>query len=147
MPVPVATQANANASVFAISAADSTMPIVVSLFGSVAPQPPGWADEPSPSLSFEIPREMVIRLSGQLTHGIVIRESLSIRIERDELGQLVAYEPRVNVYGVGTTAEEALDDLVSMLVDLVQELLDSEDILSSGLRQRLAFLRSILTLD
>ena len=146
MPVAVDTQASVNSSFLPVFAASSTGPSVASPLGSMS-QLQGWALEPSLSLSPTIAHEPVIRLSGRLTPDIALRESLSITVARDELGQVVAYESRVNVYGVGMTTVDALDDLVSMLVDLAQELLDSEAILSSGLHQRLALLRSILTLD
>ena len=87
-----------------------------------------------------------IILRGKIAPSIEIRHELVITIERDDLNQLVAYEPRTDVFGVGSTPREALADLVSMLLDLVHELTNSEDILSSHLRQRLDFLRSILVM-
>ncbi len=72
--------------------------------------------------------------------------NILLDIEIDENGEVVASDSRLNVYGVGETVEQAINEFSSMLVDLFDELEDSKDVLSYHLRQQLDYLRTILAL-
>ena len=50
-----------------------------------------------------------------------------------------------NVYGVGNKLDDAVDEFVSMMLDLYEELVDSEPLLSRNLRSQLRLLRQIIS--
>lgn len=59
--------------------------------------------------------------------------------------EFVVSEPDLSLYGVGATIGEAIDEFVGMLIDLYDELSDSENVLSCSLRRQLEYLRSVIT--
>jgi hypothetical protein len=71
---------------------------------------------------------------------------LVLSVEVDEAGMLVVFEPRLNIYGVGSSLEEAVADFTSMMRDLWTELEASEATLSNHLRAQLAHLRTLLAI-
>ncbi|HEX9924991.1 MAG TPA: hypothetical protein VGD99_20210 [Anaerolineae bacterium] len=69
---------------------------------------------------------------------------MTLEIETDENGDIIIWEPTLNVYGVGHTIEAAIAEFSSMMMDLHEELDASEDTLSQPLRLQLGRLRTIL---
>lgn len=70
---------------------------------------------------------------------------LSVEYEWSEQGiSVIAFEEALNIYGTGDTVAAAVDECLSMLVDLVEELRASQDVLSAHLRQRLAQLSTVV---
>jgi hypothetical protein len=83
-------------------------------------------------------------LFGNRARGWQIAQPLLVKIEQQADGKFITSESSLNVYGVGETVAQSVDDFTSMLVDLFEELVDSEDMLSHALRQQLRNLRAIL---
>jgi len=76
--------------------------------------------------------------------GWQIAQPLLVKIEQLADRKFITSESSLNVYGVGETVAQSVDDFTSMLVDLFEELVDSEEMLSHALRQQLRTLRAIL---
>lgn len=79
--------------------------------------------------------------------GWLLRQPIWLTVERDRSTpetQVVVYDSFVNVYGAGTTPQEAIAEFKSMLLDLYQELENSQHILSPTLRRRWQNLRSLM---
>lgn len=55
---------------------------------------------------------------------------------------VIVSERRFDAYGVGTTCQEATEDFVSMLIDLLEDLTASEDVLSTDLMCQLNLIRA-----
>ena len=72
-----------------------------------------------------------------------LRKGFSLTIEVGGDGEVIAYDPKLNAYGVGDTIYEAVADFTSMTYDLLEELQSSEDQLSSALRAQLTYLRTL----
>lgn len=83
-------------------------------------------------------------LIGNRARGWQIAQLLLVKIEQQADGKFITSESSLNVYGVGETVAQSVDDFTSMLVDLFEELVDSEDMLSHALRQQLRTLHAIL---
>ena len=64
-----------------------------------------------------------------------------VQLENTESGLWLATNPNIATHGVGETLESAIDDFMSMLFDLYEELLDSEDVLAPHLLDELDYLR------
>ena len=58
---------------------------------------------------------------------------------------VLAIEPHTALYGVGSDADEAIAELVSMTIDLFEELSSTESVLSSSLCRQLKYLRSLIS--
>lgn len=58
--------------------------------------------------------------------------------------EYIVFDDQLNLYGVGETIQEAVDEYASMLIDLFRELVASEDVLSHHLREQLGILRRIV---
>jgi hypothetical protein len=79
--------------------------------------------------------------------GWRLLEPIPLTLEVDlSLGepQVIAYDSLVNVYGAGRTAWEAISEYKSMLLDLYQELEQSQARLSLALQQRWRQLRLLV---
>lgn len=74
-----------------------------------------------------------------------LRYPILLTQEIGEQGETIVFDDGFDVYGVGETTQEAVGEYASMLVDLFQELVASEDALSCHLRQQLRTLRMYLT--
>ena len=70
---------------------------------------------------------------------------LDVEIESTDDGYFIASNPEIQTYGVGNTHQEATSDFLNMLVDLFQELTDSEDVLAPHLLKELTYLRGIVS--
>src|SRR3989304_5646790 len=95
-------------------------------------------------------------LTGTIAGGYVLTKidfppyalfrSIPLSIERLNGSYYVVSDSILNLYGIGNTVAEAIDEFTSMLVDLFDELRNSENILSSNLRQQLDYLKTIITI-
>lgn len=84
-------------------------------------------------------------LKGQIAPGWELVQPLLIMLTRDEDGGVTVFSLELNLYGIGETVEEAINDFISMLIDLYEELNASEAVLSTHLVQRLRELRNVIT--
>lgn len=73
-----------------------------------------------------------------------LRHPLMIEFEPDEDGAVIATSPEFNAYGVGDSEQEAADEFIGMLIDIFEELKDSESLISSALLRQLRKLETIL---
>lgn len=74
-----------------------------------------------------------------------LRQPLLLAQETGEGGEKIVFdEAEIDLYGVGETTQEAVDEYVSMLVDLFEELVNSKNILSQHLSERLQILHLYL---
>jgi hypothetical protein len=72
-----------------------------------------------------------------------LRKGFSLTIDVGGDGEVIAYDPKLNAYGVGDTIYEAVADFSSMTQDLYEELQNSEEQLSTKLRAQLNYLRDL----
>jgi hypothetical protein len=77
------------------------------------------------------------------TPGYKLLRGVVLNVEMDS-DDIVVYESNLNLYGVGNSVSDAVNEFVSMLVDIFEELVETEDILSYQLRKQLDYLRSIV---
>jgi len=56
----------------------------------------------------------------------------------------MVYDSYVNLYGIGDDLQEAVNEFVSMLIDLFKELSEEEPYLSERLRTQFNYLKSII---
>jgi len=56
----------------------------------------------------------------------------------------MVYDSHVNLYGIGDDLQEAVNEFVSMLIDLFKELSEEEQLLSERLRNQFNYLKSII---
>lgn len=75
-----------------------------------------------------------------------LAKKVPLRVDVSETGQFVVHHARLNVYGAGETIEQAVNEFASMLVDLFEELQESEKVLAAPLHQQLTILRSMLAI-
>lgn len=122
----------------------ATFPVVAD--SAATPLPVTWnagvSESPSPMTCSQ-----QVALLGSIAPGWHLRDPLDVTLDYKYVGdtvQVIASEYCLNVYGVGATAYAALNELVSMLLDLYQELRNSEALLSTQLRRQLDYLNSIL---
>ena len=108
--------------------------------------PPVWSADRS-ILSLPDPE---VALFGSIAPGWRLTQPLLLTVRWEMVGQehqCIVFEPGFNLYGIGITIAEALAEYTSMLLDLFQELVDSEQSLSSHLCQKLERLRSLISSD
>ncbi len=74
----------------------------------------------------------------ELTHHLLLN------VKHTETGKILISEGSTNVYGVGDTLDEAVEDFSNMLFDIFEELQESESVLSRPLKDQLSFLSAIL---
>jgi len=77
------------------------------------------------------------------TPGYKLLRGVVLNVEMDS-NDIVVYEANLNLYGVGNNVNDAVNEFVSMLVDMFEELVETEGILSYQLRRQLDYLRSII---
>ena len=87
-------------------------------------------------------KELIIR--GEVSPNWFLVKPIKVQIERGDHGEFVLSNMALDVYGVGTTIQEAQNDLISMLIDSFEDLLESENELSTYLKALLNKLRLIL---
>jgi len=68
---------------------------------------------------------------------------IPVIVER-ELGSWIVRDEQVNMYGVGATEADAIEDYKSVIWEYLVELQQSENILGKSLRGHLAYLRELL---
>lgn len=73
-----------------------------------------------------------------------LKHHLLLNVKHTETGKILISEGSTNVYGVGDTVNEAVEDFSEMLFDIFEELRESESVLSRPLKNQLNFLSSIL---
>lgn len=86
-----------------------------------------------------IPRVAVLG-GPEFLPGRTVQAELSV----DGADTIVACEKVWGIFGVGSSAALAIDDLRAALVDFRDSLEDDEDTLAPGLRDQLAYLRGLL---
>jgi hypothetical protein len=84
-------------------------------------------------------------LSGQITEAWRLVRPISLDIKIGEAAEYIVSYPHFETYGVGDTLQEAVADFSSMLIDLYEELSDSEETLSTYLKDLLERLRLALS--
>ena len=62
-------------------------------------------------------REYPCLLTGEITPEWQLKQPVSLRIERDEDGSFIMSEEVFNIYGHGSTPEEAKEDFIIALVE------------------------------
>ena len=75
---------------------------------------------------------------------VALTRNILLNVEEIDQGVMVS-DNRLNLYGVGETIEQAVDEFTSMLLDLYEELVASEEFLARPLRGQLAYLRTVIS--
>ena len=113
-------------------------------FSSGRWRPP--ASTPAQYSTVSSPPSQVL-LSEPLAPGWRLLKPVWLTIEVDHSAgepQVVVYDSLVKAYGVGASPQEAISEYKSMLLDLYEELEDSQAILSPSLRMRWHTLRALI---
>ncbi len=76
--------------------------------------------------------------------GYRLVRPLLLDVEHGQGSRVTVWEEHSTAYGVGYSEAEATRDLESMLLEMYQHLSETEATLSSALRERLTYLRSVL---
>jgi hypothetical protein len=106
------------------------------VFNTSSSKPP---EGPSVSLELRfIPPHIPIKTGWKLASSLMI----AIQIEGNHF---IAKVPFLDEYGLGVTTEEAIDDLLTSLVDYNESLLRRESRLSEPLKRDLENLKKVLT--
>ena len=74
----------------------------------------------------------------------LLRAPVQLQLEQSEEGYWIATNPRIMTYGTGDSIEAAATDFLSMLKDLFDELVNSENVLAPHLLEELEYLRTLL---
>jgi len=79
-------------------------------------------------------------------HGATLKVPLDVSIERDEDGIFIASEPCFHMHGQAGTPDEAVRDLLEVLVGYRESLAEQRDRLGEQLRQQLTYLMTLIDL-
>jgi hypothetical protein len=90
------------------------------------------------------PESTRFMLAGRIAPNWVLLHPLSLTIVPYNLGGYLVSDDFVYLYGMGETQNEAINEYKSMLIDLFEELISSEKVLSPNLQEQLKYLRSII---
>jgi hypothetical protein len=106
--------------------------------------------EPSYNLSSDIfqknflPQTQEIYLKKVNISGYKLNRAIVLSMQDVDDMKLI-YDSYLNLYGIGNNIQEAINEFVSMLIDLFEELSDDEKNLSENLKDHYNYLKSILS--
>lgn len=83
-------------------------------------------------------------IQGKVSSDWFLVKPIVVEVAKGEQGEFVLSNSSLDVYGVGSSIQEAKNDMLSMLIESYEDLIESEDELSSYLAELLYKLRSIL---
>jgi hypothetical protein len=101
-----------------------------------------YKDDTSAELDIPAPQ---VSLSGKIAEGWRLTHPIFLDLKRGEDDNYIVSYDAFDTYGVGNTPQEAIDDFVSMLLDLYKELSESEEVLSAYLNNQFERLHAILS--
>jgi len=94
--------------------------------------------------TIDTPRAGHIRVGVLANPRYGLQHPVELRVETDELSNVVVSDAFFNQYGVGETLWDALRDYEAMLIDYYEELTTTQQPLGPGLVEHFTYLRELI---